>query len=45
MQLILKDHQLYIKATQDEKYDFVIAAAKGELAFEEIKQWIQSKLK
>jgi len=33
-----------IEASQDEKYDFVLSAAKGELKFEQIKAWIVKHL-
>ena len=35
---------LDINATQEEKYEFVIAASKGEYRFKEIKMWIKSKI-
>src|SRR5882672_8708937 len=34
MRLILKDNKLDINVGQDEKYEFVIKAAKGELTFD-----------
>lgn len=40
MRLILLSSNLDIVASQNEKYDFVIAASKGELRFEEIKGWL-----
>lgn len=45
MRLILLENNLDVSASQEEKYDFVILASKGEFRFEEIKKWIQSKLK
>ncbi len=45
MRLLLLENNLDISASQDEKYNFVIAASKGEFRFEEIKKWIQSNLK
>ena len=45
MRLILKRNQLDIEVDQDVKYDFVIKAAKGELAFDKIKMWIKNNLK
>lgn len=45
MRLFLKHDTLDIEATEDEKFDFVIKSAKGELAFDEIRAWIKSKLK
>ena len=43
MRLILLQYDLDIEASQDEKYDFVICAAKGELDYEKIRSWIFSK--
>jgi len=45
MRLILKDNKLDINVGQDEKYEFVIKAAKGELTFDSIKNWIEKNLK
>jgi len=45
MRLILLEHNLHIEAAEDDKYDFVIKAACGELTFEEIKTWIQLNTK
>jgi len=45
MRLLLLENGLDISASQDEKYEFVISASKGEFRFEEIKNWIQSNLK
>jgi death-on-curing protein len=44
MRLILKEYQTDIQATQSEKYEFTISAAKGELSFEEIRKWIVNHL-
>ncbi len=44
MRLILKNHKLDINAAENEKYDFVIKAAKGELTFDKIKSWIEEHL-
>jgi death on curing protein len=44
MRLVLLQYELDIKANQDEKYDFVIKAAKSELDFESIKNWIFSRI-
>ena len=44
MRLILLDHELDIKATQNEKYDLVISVSKGEFRFDEIKNWLESKI-
>jgi len=40
MRLILKHGNVDIKAGQTDKFDFVIRAAKGELSFDEIREWI-----
>lgn len=40
MRLILLSDHLDVVASQNEKYDFVISASKGELRFEEIKSWL-----
>jgi len=45
MRLILLENQLDIIATQEEKYNFVIAASTGTFRFEEIKDWIFLNLK
>jgi death-on-curing protein len=45
MRLLLLEESLDIKATEDEKYDFVIDIAKGNLKFPEICQWIKNKIK
>ena len=34
-----------INTDQDTKYEFVISAAKGELTFDDIKNWIEKNLK
>lgn len=33
-----------ILASEDDKYDFVLNIAKGEIAFAEIKHWIETHL-
>lgn len=45
MRLLVKQDSSDIEATEDEKFDFVIKSAKGELTFNEIKVWIKSKLR
>ena len=45
MRLILLENQLDIKTGQDEKFDFVIKAAKSELKFDQISKWIKDHLK
>lgn len=44
MRLLLLDDGLDIKATEDEKFEFVIDIAQGNLKFPEICQWITKKL-
>lgn len=44
MRLLLMHFGEDLQATQDEKYDFVIAIASGQLAFPEITAWIQKNL-
>jgi len=45
MRLILLKSQFDIEATEKEKYDFVIKIAEGKLNLDEIKSWIENKLK
>jgi death-on-curing protein len=45
MKLILYENNFDIKASEDEKYNMIIAASKGEMRFEEIKLWINSRLR
>lgn len=45
MRLILLQNRLDIKTGQDEKFDFVIKAAKSELTFGQISDWIKRHLK
>ena len=40
MRLILLEGNLDIKASQEEKYSFVLSASTGEFRFSEIKNWI-----
>ena len=44
MRLILFEYGLDIKADENKKYNFVIAAAKGEMKFGQIKKWIEDNL-
>ena len=44
MRLILFEYGLDIKADENNKYDFAIAAAKGEIKFDQIKKWIYDHL-
>ncbi|HRK28725.1 MAG TPA: type II toxin-antitoxin system death-on-curing family toxin [Chitinophagales bacterium] len=43
MRLVLMNFGKDIQATQDEKYDFVIAVASGQLEFEQIVTWIKQR--
>ncbi len=45
MRLILLENQLDITTEQDEKFDFVIKAAKSELTFDQISKWIKDHLR
>lgn len=44
MKLILLENGVDFLADHDEKYKMVIAASTGEIRFDEIKSWIQSRL-
>lgn len=44
MRLTLMYHGLDISANENDKYDFVIKIASGEIKFNEILDWINSKL-
>jgi len=43
LRFFLLSHNYDIQATQQEKYDFVISIATGNLSFEEIRAWITEK--
>ena len=43
MRLLLLSNDLDIVASANEKYEFVISIASGELTFEQIKDWIELK--
>lgn len=45
MKLILLDNGLDIIADQDEKYKMIISASIGDMRFDDIKNWIQTRLK
>jgi len=45
MRLVLLDNGLDIVTDQNEKYKMVISASTGEMRFEDIKDWIQTRLK
>ena len=42
MQLILLDYNLYLVVTENEQYEFVIAASIGEMRFDDIKTWLEN---
>jgi len=42
MELLLMANGLEITASEDEKYDFVIAVAEGRLDFDGIRSWIEA---
>ena len=44
MRLMLLSYEVDISANQMEKYSMVINASKGDYRFEEIKDWIKSKI-
>jgi death-on-curing protein len=45
MRLMLLENLLDITTGQEEKFDFVISAANGELTFDQIGKWIKDHLK
>lgn len=45
MKLILLDNGLDIVADQDDKFKMVISASTGDMRFDDIKNWIESRLK
>jgi death-on-curing protein len=45
MKLILLEDGLDIYADQDEKYQMVISASKGDIRFAEIVKWLQNRIK
>jgi death-on-curing protein len=44
MRLVLLQYDLDIKASEEEKYQFVIKAASGQLEYDAIKQWIDDRI-
>jgi death-on-curing protein len=44
LRLTLLEYDTDIIATQNEKYEMTIAASQGELRFDDIKLWIESKI-
>lgn len=45
MRLFLLQNKLDIMATQDEKYELVMAVAKGEGKYEDIKVWLKERVR
>ncbi|WP_194766134.1 type II toxin-antitoxin system death-on-curing family toxin [Tamlana sp. I1] len=45
MQILLIEEGFELETSEDEKYNFVIAASEGKLDFESIKSWILNNLK
>ena len=45
LRMTLLEYDLDIAATEDEKYDMTIAASTGVIRFDEIRDWISSKIK
>lgn len=45
MRLILKSNNFDIRSGQNEKYDFVIKSASGQVSFDQIRAWIKGNLK
>ena len=45
MRLILRENKLDIYADQTEKYEFVLRAAKGEIKFDSIRDWLTSHIR
>jgi death-on-curing protein len=45
MEVLLLHGGLTLKASEDEKYAFVISSSTGEFRFDEIKEWIEARAK
>jgi death-on-curing protein len=45
MKLILFEFGLDVEATQDEKYEMVVASSMGDMRFDDIKTWMDSRLR
>jgi death on curing protein len=41
MRYLLNSHKIIINASQNEKYEFILAISKGKLSIEEIVAWIK----
>jgi death-on-curing protein len=44
MRITLLEHGMDINASENEKFEFILDIAKGELKFDEIRKWIKIKL-
>jgi len=44
MRLLLLEGNLDISTTQEAKYNFVISASKGEIRFDQIREWIMDNI-
>jgi death on curing protein len=44
MRLFLKESDLDLVSDEDDKYDFVIMAASGKLSFDDVRDWIASRV-
>ena len=45
MRLVLLENGLSLQAVENEKYEFVIRASKGEIKFQEIREWLTKHVK
>ena len=45
MRLILRQYDFDIFADQNEKYEFVVSAAKGEIKFDRIREWLTNHIR
>ena len=44
MRLVLIENGFDIGTSEEEKFEFILDVAKGEMKFEQIKTWIQTRL-
>jgi len=45
MRLVLMDAGLDLNASDDEKYQMVLSSSKGEMRFDQIREWVSVRLK
>lgn len=45
MRLVLLENGLSLQAEENEKYEFVIRTSKGEIKFQEIREWLTKHVK